>query len=151
MRTDYCGGLLSSSSNQLAINTYSFQIKWHLDRPRKCAPQLQRGNTKWHLHWQGTGEIWNYLYHLPMVFATLAFKIMNSCRQTHWRECHFTTLHSCSTTATEIFLNCLIWHMYCNRKIHVATLQNNSDSSFQNKTKLEGERSNCFAGKCFVV
>lgn len=32
----------------------------------------------------GTGEIWNYLYHLLVVFATLAFRTMNSCRQTHW-------------------------------------------------------------------
>lgn len=71
----------------------SFQINWHLDRPHQCVLPPQGGNTKWHLHSQGTGEIWNYPYHLSMVFATLAFKIMNSCRQAHWRERHFTSPH----------------------------------------------------------
>lgn len=123
VKTDYCSGLYSSSFNQVAINTGSFQMYWQLDKPRQCALPIQRGNTKWHIHSKGTGEMWNYQYHLPMVFATLAFKIMNSCRQIHWREHHFTTLHSCSTLAAEIFLNRPIWQRYCNRKGRFATLQ----------------------------
>lgn len=61
----------------------------HLDRWDQCAVPPQWSNTKWHLHSQGTGEMWNHLYHLVMVPATLAFKIMSFCRQAHWQELHF--------------------------------------------------------------
>ena len=39
-------------------------------------------------------------HHLPVVFATLAFKLMNSCRRTRWRERHSTALPSCSTLSS---------------------------------------------------
>lgn len=68
-------------------------------------------------------------YHLPMVFAMLAFKIMNSCRRTQWREQHYTALHSCSSSAAGIFLNGLIWHRHWNRKDHVHTVQSHLDGA----------------------
>lgn len=98
--------VLQGTSAPRLINTGSFQPDWQLNRPRQCVFffffPLQRDKTKWHLHSQGTGEMWNYPHHLPMVFATLAFKIMKSCRQTHRRKHHFTTPHSCSTSAARV-------------------------------------------------
>lgn len=81
----------SVTYNQLVINLSSFRINWQLDRLvlRRCREVIQGGIFT---HSRGTGGIWNYPYHLSVLFATLAFEIMNSCRQFGWREVHFTTL-----------------------------------------------------------
>lgn len=71
------------------INTWSFEMRWALDRLDRSAVPLQWSNRTWHLHSQGTGEMWNHLYHLALVSATLAFKIMSFCRQVRWNELHF--------------------------------------------------------------
>lgn len=78
-----------SSSNHSSINMWSScEMWWQLHRLDQCAVPRQWSNRKWHLHSQGIGEMWNHLYHLAMVSATLAFKIMNFCRQAHCKELH---------------------------------------------------------------
>lgn len=72
----------------------------HFRRPggRTGALQLQRGNTKWHLQ---SGGMRIHPYHLAVVFATLAFKIMSLGRKAHRWERHF-TVHSCRASAAAV-------------------------------------------------